>query len=83
MKVVYTKHALEKFKHPSVVKLGITKIHIQNALEEPDKSWVDEEGLEYLLRKIDEKHNLRIVYRKEDDIIIITFHPAKRGRYEK
>ena len=31
---------------------------------------------------IDEKHVLRVVYRKENDIIkIITFYPAEKGRY--
>lgn len=33
-------------------------------------------------RSIDSKHILRVVYRRENDIIlIITFYPAEQGRY--
>lgn len=85
MKIVFTKHALGKFKHYSVIKLGIKKKHIKLALKSPDHlSKVEEYGVKSILKKHDKDHDLRVIYREDDDIIIIiTFHPAERGRYEK
>ena len=85
MKIVFTKHALGKFKHQSVVKLGIKKKHVESALKSPDyPSVIEEYGVKSILKNYDETHDLRVIYREDDDIIIvITFHPAERGRYEK
>lgn len=85
MEIVFTKHALGKFQHLSVIKLGIKKKHITLALESPDYSAeTGEESVFFVLKKIDNNHDLRVVYRNKNGIIIVvTFHPAKRGRYEK
>ena len=85
MKIIFTKHALGKFKHYSIVKLGIKKKHIELALKSPDyPSKVEGYGVKSILKKYDAVHDLRVIYREDNDIIIvITFHPAERGRYEK
>ena len=84
MKIVFTKHALEKFNHLSVVKLGLKRKHIKEALVNPDKILEDEPNVKLLLKRIDERHNVRVVYKEIDDImVIITFHPVEKGRYEK
>lgn len=85
MKIVYSKHALEKFKDPSVAKFNIKKADIEEALNKPKEILDDQEqGVKLILGKLDKKHNLRIVYKEFGGIIIvITFHPAGKGRYEK
>lgn len=85
MAIIYTKHALGKFKHPSVINLGIKRKHIKSALASPDYSAeIPERRVVFILKKIDVEHDLRVIYRKIGAIIVIvTFYPAKRGRYEK
>lgn len=85
MKVVYTKHALKKFKFLESISWKFTKSDIENALVKPDDSGVDEERqAEFVLKEIDEKHELRVIYRKSNDIItVITFYPTGKGRYSK
>ncbi len=83
MKIVFTKHALGKFKHPSVIKLGIKRKHIKQALTHPDFSGqTEEKEVLFVLIKLDNEHDLKVIYKKSDIIKIITFHPAERGRYE-
>lgn len=85
MKIVYTKHALKKFKHLSVIKLGIKKRTIEEVLDNPEflKEDITGEVIE-AVKVIDEKHSLRVIYKELNGIIvIITFHPAQKGRYEK
>lgn len=83
MKIVFTKHALGKFKHLSILKLGIKKKHIELILKLLDqRSKVEDYGVKSVLKEYDKDHDLRVIYREEDGIIIvITFHPAERGRY--
>lgn len=84
MKIIFTKHALEKFKHPSLIKLGVQKSHVKLALEAPDYSGeIKERKVKFSLKKLDDKHNLRVIYKDEDGImIIVTIYPIERGRYE-
>ncbi len=82
--IVFTKHALGKFQHPSVIKLGIKRRHIKSAIVSPDYfGEIKEQRVKFVLKKIDHEHNLRVIYKKDGAIIIvITFHPAEIGRYE-
>ena len=83
MKIVFTKHALGKFKHQSVIKLGIKRTHIKQAVTFPDYSGeTKEKDVLFVLKNIDSEHNLRVIYTKSDIIKIVTFHPTERGRYE-
>lgn len=83
VKIVYTKHALGKFKHPSVIKLGIKRAHIKMALTSPDYSGETKaENVLFVLKNIDSDHDLRVIYTKGDIIKIITFYPTEKGRYE-
>lgn len=85
MEITYTKHALLKFKFLASIGRKFSKVDIRNALENPDYSDTDEErGAEVVLKKIDEKHDLRVIYKKHDGIItVITFYPTEKGRYLK
>ncbi len=84
MKIVLTKYALGKFKHLSVIKLGIKRGHIKKALQTPDYfAEIKERGVKFVLLKIDDGHDLRVIYREDNGIItIVIFYPAERGRYE-
>ncbi len=85
MRIIFTKHALGKFKHPSIIKLGIKRKHIKSALVDPDYSAeIPERRVMFILKKIDADHDLRVIYRGNGAIIVIvTFYPSTRGRYEK
>ena len=83
MKIVYTKHAKEKFGFLRSIGWNFTKSNIKDSLEKPDDSGVDQERrAEFVLKEIDEKHNLRVIFRENDGTItVITFYPTKKGRY--
>lgn len=82
MKIVFTKHALEKFR--SLVLLGwkFSKKDVKEALVNPDYSYeIEERDVWIALKEIDQEHNLRVIYKKDHDIIIIiTFYPREKGR---
>ena len=83
MKVVFTKHSLDKF---NVLKDGgwiITKKQINSALQKPGWAGKSRFGQETSMILIDDSHILRVIFDRENDIIkIITFHIARRGKYE-
>ena len=86
MKFIFTKHAavdkltmLKRHKFKTKITQRIIKDIIHNPEDEDKES--DEPNI-IASKTIDEKHILRVVYRKESDIIwIITFYPAEKGRY--
>ena len=84
MKIIYTKHAI-KDKMPALKRLGwdISKNKIEKTIINPKWRGVSKHGQETAMSLIDEEHILRVVMRKEDDIItVITLHIARRGKYE-
>ncbi|MBI2641145.1 hypothetical protein HYW87_00940 [Candidatus Roizmanbacteria bacterium] len=83
MKIVYTKHAIKKFKDLKALKVIVRKSHIKQAIEKP-KSVDDVTDFPKKIASIDFGPSLilRVVYREENGkIIIITFYPGKKGRY--
>ena len=84
MEIVFTKHALEKFEVLKRLGWYITKAKIRKTLQNPKWKGPSRYGQETAMRLIDEKHIIRVVFDREDDIIIkvITFHIARRGTYE-
>ncbi len=85
MRVVYTKHAKGKFKILKELNIKVRRTDISNALGDPDFHGVDvDRNAEFVLKKINNALNLRVIYAKKHDIIIvITFHPTEGGRYIK
>jgi len=82
VRFIYTKHAEEKLQRPDVRGFGILKMQLEAIIKSPklrDKSTTGE----YLaFGYLSGPYILRIVYDKMDgDIKVITFHVAKRGRY--
>lgn len=84
MKILFTKHALEKFGSLALLGWKFEKEDVKQSLLDPDHFSEDKErGVKIILKEIDKNHNLRIVYREDDGIItIVTFYPCGKGRYE-
>lgn len=86
IKIVFTKHAeTDKFEMLKKFNFMLTKEDVLEVLREPEH--IDQESDKpnvIVSKKLDKNHILRVVYRKEGDIIkIITFYPAEKGRYYK
>lgn len=84
MKIIYTKHAL-KDKLPVLRRLGrnISKTKIEETIVNPKWKGVSKHGQATVMSLVDEMHILRVVIRREGDIItVITLHIARRGKYE-
>ncbi len=86
IKYIYTKHAaIDKFillrKHK--FKTKVTKKFLQTVIENPDHADKISDAPQIIASAtLDSKHVLRVVYRREDDIIrVITFYPAEKGSY--
>lgn len=83
MKVMFTKHADKKFGDLKSLGLSITKSQINNILSNPENTDRSSDHPNIISSgKLDKEHILRVVYRAEGDkILVITFYPAKPGRY--
>ncbi len=84
MKISFTKHAqVDKFALLKKHKFMISRKIIKEVIKNPDH--IDEESDAPRIiasKSIDAKHVLRVVYKREGDIItVITFYPAEKGRY--
>lgn len=83
MKIVYTKHVLEKFKELEIEGWYITKTKIRQTIKNPKWKGVSSLGQETTMSLVDNKHILRVIFNRVDGIIkVITFHITKKGRYE-
>lgn len=84
MKIIFTRHA-------SVDKVAMLKKHnfisskkfIKDVIRNPENEDKETDFPKIIASKsLDEKHVLRVVYKKEGDIMtVITFYPAPKGRY--
>ena len=83
MKIIYTKHAEEKFSVILKQDFSITKRKIRQIIQYPKWVGSTKYDQETALGLVDERHILRIVFNREDGIIkVITFHIGRRGKYE-
>lgn len=85
MKVTYTKHAKDKFLSLKKTGLDIKRSAVKKAILNPDSGPKDGRySTKIVLKKIDKRRNLRVIYMQQGDIItVVTFYPVKRGRYEQ
>ena len=83
MKVVYTKHALKKFKDLAELKIYILRTKVDSIIKKPiNIDEVSDFPNKIATGILDKTHVLRIVYREEDGkIVIVTFYPGKKERY--
>lgn len=74
-----------KDKFASLAKHGfpLTKRVIKEAITHPDQVEPGNHlGQLIASKRFDARHDIRVVYKKEHDIlIVITFYPARAGRY--
>ncbi len=83
MKIVYTKHAKKKFTDLRKLGVIIKRDFVNEAIKRPlDIDEVSDYPKKIASTELDKKHILRVVYREEyGKMVIITFYPAKKGRY--
>jgi uncharacterized DUF497 family protein len=83
MKLVYTTHARQKFQILERHDCIFTEDAIRKTVEEPESVRDGSRNRLIAQRAVNKRHLLRVIYEKQgDDIIIITFYPARRERYE-
>lgn len=83
-KIEFTRHASEKFNLFRRHGLKINKKLIKETVRKPELE--DNESrkpLKIAISKFGDKHYLRVIYKEEGNARkIITFYPARKGRYE-
>ena len=83
MKIVFTKHALEKFVVLKRLGWNITRVKIKQTIKKPKWEGTSRFGQETVMSLADDKHILRVIINRADGIItVVTFHIARRGTYE-
>jgi hypothetical protein len=85
MSFSYTKHVVKKIKFLKQLGINISKVMIEEAVSKPLDVDIETDKPRIIASaKLDIDHVLRVVYKVENDIIIvITCYPAKKGRYFK
>ena len=83
MKIIYTLHALEKFKELESKGWIVNKSKIRQIIKKPSWKGTTKYNQETVMGLMDDRHILRIVLDRKSGIIkVITFHMGRRGKYE-
>lgn len=83
MKIIYTKHALEKFNTLEKHGWKISKLKVSQTIRKPEWLGKSRIGQYAAMSMLDQNHILRIIYdRIGRDVKVITFHPARKDKYE-
>jgi len=83
MQFHFTRHARQKFLRVRKAGFPITRKQIKKIIASPVRVENRHDGTNIAMIVIDKNHVLRVVYRYENDIIIvITFYPGRRKAYE-
>lgn len=83
MIIVYTRHAVEKLREKEPKRLGITKTTIEKTVLKPDGIDMSDKPVLIAMGILGDRHTLCVVYREEEETVrIVTFFPARKGRYE-
>ncbi|GIW67138.1 MAG: hypothetical protein KatS3mg096_006 [Candidatus Parcubacteria bacterium] len=84
MKIKFTKHAEDKFKILKEQGFIINLDQVIEALQKPESIDYSREPLLIAQKSIDDRHILRVVFTRENDIIkVITFYPARKRKLKK
>ncbi|OGZ56140.1 MAG: hypothetical protein A3H64_03095 [Candidatus Ryanbacteria bacterium RIFCSPLOWO2_02_FULL_45_11c] len=84
MDIRFTKHADEKFVTLARHGVRISRKKVITTVQDPDL--IDHSHTPLFIAQgiLDKAHVLRVVYKKEQQIIkIITFYPGRKSQYEK
>lgn len=83
VKIDYTKHAKEKFILLKKRGWNFTKAQVNQAVISPKWLGLTKLGERAAMIALDEHYILRVIYVSIGKTIrVITFHPARKGRYE-
>lgn len=84
MKIVLTRHvAVDKIPKEKTLGWMITKAKIRQIILKPKWKGITRSNQETAMGLIDERHILRVIFKRENDIIVvITVHISRRGTYE-
>ena len=83
MRFYFTKHAKEKFSKVKRAGFPLTKNQVKDTVQNPVRVENKPDDTFIATKILDSAYILRVVYREEDDIIvIITFYPARRKDYK-
>lgn len=83
MRFHFTKHAKGKFLRVQKAGFKITQKQVKQTILFPLKVEDRPDNTHIATTLIDKTHVLRVVYRTQNDIIIIiTFYPGRRKAYE-
>lgn len=80
--VRFTRHAQGKFSILATHGFVVSEEQVRQTVLSPDR--VEDHGPEQIAQKrVTDTHVLRVVYRIENgEIVVITFYPGRRTRYE-
>jgi hypothetical protein len=80
-KVRFTKHATEKIEFLRKYGFHVTKAYVKDTVVHPHR--VDQRNDQNLaVKPLNDEYALRVVYeRTNDNIVVITFYPVKRKRF--
>ncbi len=82
--IVLTKHAHEKFAVLLRHGVTITEQQVRKTVEQPEVLDLERLPLFIAQRKLDARHVLRVVYKKEGaNQKVITFYPGRTSQYAK
>ncbi len=80
----FSNHALLKFKVLEAHGIIINEEFVKNTILYPDRIEKGYKGRIIAQKQLDNEHVIRVIYEEFPDcIIVITFYPGRRDRYEK
>lgn len=82
MEIIFTKHAIRKREILRDLGWAIELDSVKESVRKPDFEGKTKTGEQFVLKIVDERHSLKVVYKVEGAIIkVITFHITRKGRY--
>lgn len=83
MRIVFTKHARKKFADLAKIGVKVLRKDVITTIKDAEHIDIESEAPKIISsRPTDKRHILRVVFKIENDIItVITFYPARKGRY--
>lgn len=81
--VRFTSHAEEKFGILAAHGCVVTRAQVLEALNRPDKIVIGYKERKIAQRPLSQDHLLNVVFAEtETEIVVVTFYPGRRTRYE-
>ncbi len=80
-KIRFTNHASEKFEFLRRYGFLVTEEHVRDTIDHPNRV-ERRNGQILVIKPLDNEHALRVVYKQtNDNIVVVTFHPVRRERF--